>query len=64
MDQATDWTALNIREIRHEIADKQADLRRVIRDGEPTEAQQQAVEEAVRLLGQVREVLAPAAVEQ
>ncbi len=70
-DQHTDWTqptnphtTTNIREIRFSLSDLQADLRRVIRDGEPTVAQQQAVEEAVRLLGQVRNVLAPAVVDR
>ncbi len=67
MNQATDWTqptvpstTLNIRE----IGDLEADLRRVVRDGDPNESQRLAVEEAARLLGEARKVLAPAGVDR
>ncbi len=58
------FTTLNIREIRAEIGESEASLRRIVRDGHPNEAQRQAVEEAVRLLGEARKVLAPAAVDR
>jgi len=67
----TDWTqptnpftTKNIREIRAAIGDLWGDLQRVTRDGEPNEAQREAVEEAWRLLGQARKVLAPARVDR
>lgn len=70
-DQPIDWTqstnprtTANIREIRSELGDLQASLRRIWRDGEPNEAQVRAAEEAARLLGEVRKVLAPAGVDR
>lgn len=55
-------TTTNIREIRDAIANLAGDLKRVTRDGEPTEAQREAIDEAWRLLGQAHRILAPAGV--
>ncbi len=57
-------TTKNIAEIRAQLGDIRGDLRRVVEYGEPNDLQREAVEEAWRLLGQVRALLAPAAVDR